>query len=554
MTHSTVWRAFLLFIAGVLVFSGASRLNARVITASPADYRALLKTLKPGDTLKLTAGNYPRLVLDGLNGAPDRWILVTGPVEGSPAVIVGNPKTNTVEILNSSYLAIEHLRIDSRGIPGAFGVSAKGGTSNRTHNIRIANNLFIGQNGGQQTVAISTKVPTWGWVIRNNTILGAGTGMYLGDSDGTQPFVNGLIEDNLVKETLGYNLQIKHQIAIPDENGIPQGPTSTIIRNNVFIRNDQRGPDGDRPNVLVGAQPESGPGSLNVHELYGNVFFRNHHEALFQGAGRVSLHDNLFTDGPFTYPAVVLRSQAGMPLKAAHVYNNTVFTSGKGIYFGSRAVVDDSVMGNLIFAVMPISGNIMNKADNIVDLPANASRYVVSPSFDLATMDFSPLPGKCRGTPLDLSLFHPDTDYTMDFDGVSKISAAGAAVFRGAYAGERQNSGWLKNERKKLRDESSEPPAVVVSADPGTGSAGSKRTVTLTGAWFTPESTLKAGDDITVESLEVLGTTKITAVLRIAVTAKPGVRNLIVSTQSGSSNAFAFRVGPGKSSTALSAK
>ena len=79
---------------------------------------------------------------------------------------------------------------------------------------------------------------------------------------------------------------------------MPTEPTSTIIRNNVFIKNDWRSPDGDRPNLLVGGFPRSGTGSQNRYEIYGNFFLHNHREALFQGSGRISLHDNIFVDGP----------------------------------------------------------------------------------------------------------------------------------------------------------------------------------------------------------------------------------------------------------------
>ena len=65
----------------------------------------------------------------------------------------------------------------------------------------------------------------------------------------------------------------------------------------MFIKNDRPSPDGDRPNVLVGAFPATGTGSLNMYEIYGNLFLHNHREALFQGSGRFTLHDNLFVDG-----------------------------------------------------------------------------------------------------------------------------------------------------------------------------------------------------------------------------------------------------------------
>ena len=67
--------------------------------------------------------------------------------------------------------------------------------------------------------------------------------------------------------------------------------------------------------------------------------------------------------------------------------------------------------------------------------------YVRAPSFDPGA-NFYPLPGKCQGPPLDLSIFRNDAGYAFDFNGASKVQAKGAVVFRGAYAGEGDNPGW----------------------------------------------------------------------------------------------------------------
>jgi hypothetical protein len=423
------------------IWSSAQPRTAEEIQANPSNYRSLLRNLKPGDTVRLVAGKYPRLPITGLHGTPDAYITITGPETGPPAIIVGGPNSNTVEILNSSYVSIADLRIDSLGIPGAFGISAKEGRRNLTHDIRIEGNVLVGQNGGQQTVGISTKTPTWGWVIRYNQILGAGTGLYLGNSDGTDPFVAGIIEHNLVKDTIGYDMEIKDQIGFLAIDGMPAEPTSTIIRDNVFIKNDQPSPDGDRPNLLVGAFPNAGPGSESLYEIYGNYFLHNPREALFQGSGRFSLHDNIFVDGPPGYAAVVVASQ-NFPLRIAHVYSNTVFTSGRGIFFGSRAIMDDAVVGNLVFASIPISGPIAHHAGNVVDSMANAAAYIASPSFLAGSMDFYPIGAKCRGAAIDLTPFHAEHAYDVDFNGASKAEAKGAIVFRGAYAGEGDNPGW----------------------------------------------------------------------------------------------------------------
>ena len=108
--------------------------------------------------------------------------------------------------------------------PSAFGISARGHEDNLTHHIRIEGNTLVGQNDGQQTDAISTKTPTWGWIIRYNRIIGAGTGIYLGESDGTQPFVGGLIEHNLIQDTIGYNCRSRIRSSIPVDSGHARRP------------------------------------------------------------------------------------------------------------------------------------------------------------------------------------------------------------------------------------------------------------------------------------------------------------------------------------------
>lgn len=409
-------------------------LTGKAVTATPSNYQSLLATLQPGDTLALAAGNYAGLYISGLHGTSSQCIAISGPSSGTPAVIQGVVGKNTVEIVNSSFLALKNLTIDSLGIDGAFGISA-GGLSNLTHNILIQGNTLVGQGASQQTDGISTKSPTWGWVIRQNKIIGAGTGIYLGNSDGTDPFVAGVIEDNLIENPIGYCMEIKYQLPWPSVPGMPTSPTSTIIRNNVFTKNDQPSPDGDRPNLLVGGFPSSGPGSSNLYEIYGNFFYHNPREALFQGSGRISFHDNVLVDGQ--YAAAVFRNQ-DLPLELAYVYNNTVYSTQDGIYFGSLASEGDAVIGNLVFAATPISGSIAHESDNVTDTFANAAHYVNSPSLTLGVMNFYPLVGQAQGTPLDLSTFATNADYALDFNRTSK----GTFTFRGAYAGAGTNPGW----------------------------------------------------------------------------------------------------------------
>ncbi len=422
---------------GVLALLHPSPAAGADKTADPTTLPSQLGGLVPGDTLHLSAGSYDHFVIDGRNGSPTEWITITGPDAGPPAVIQADlgPCCNTVEIVDSSYVVLRNLTIDGRGVDGAFGVSAKGGTGNLVHHIVIEGCTFLRHDAGQQTVAISTKTPTWGWIIRRNRIIGAGTGLYLGNSDGTSPFIGGLIEHNLVQDTIGYNMQIKWQQPRPDVPGMPTAPATTVIRHNVFIKTDRPSPDGDRPNLLIGGFPDSGPGADDRYEIYGNLFFHNPRESLLQASGRVSIHDNIFVDVAGT--AIRLQDH-DLPLKLAAVYNNTIYGAAVGVSFGSTATQGDAVVGNLIFAGTPISGQVTNSVENLTDSIANAGAYVVSPSLVLGVMDFYPLSGRCQGSALPLAQFAADADYDKDFNGTSK----GGGIFRGAYAGEGKNPGW----------------------------------------------------------------------------------------------------------------
>src|SRR5271163_4690195 len=83
--------------------------------------------------------------------------------------IVGEIGSNTGEIVDSSYVVVSNLTIDSRGIPGADGIKAPATPHPATHHIVLDNNLVVGAGANQQNDGISTKTPTWNWVISRNT-------------------------------------------------------------------------------------------------------------------------------------------------------------------------------------------------------------------------------------------------------------------------------------------------------------------------------------------------------------------------------------------------
>ena len=456
VTNGTVIdpRAALLGACLVLGAALAVPASARTLTANPnavsgqaGYYRSLASSLTPGDTLYRPAGLYAdRLNLDGLSGTANAWIVITGPASGSAAHITTTSDCcNTVQLGGNAYLALRNLTIDSAGRDAIDGINAKG---NPTHDILIENCVLVGQGAGQGTVAINTKSPAWRWTIRGNRIIEAGTGLYLGNSDGTQPFVDGVIENNLVINTIGYNMEIKNQLPYDGQawvSGLSAGPHRTIIRNNVFIKekNDWAPAQlaGDRPNVLVDPFPDTGTGSSDMYEIYGNFFYKNPNESLFQGTGRMAVHDNVFVASGAGQSAMNFADHNG-PLKLVHLYNNTVYSAaGAGVRFATAPRQGGLVLGNLIVTTgTALGGSLPSTVGNVLGSPGDGKSYFTKPSEVLGQMDFYPASNcaSCRGTALDLTPFVNQADYNLDFNRDAKAGF----LYRGAYAGQGTNPGW----------------------------------------------------------------------------------------------------------------
>ena len=418
----------------------------RVIRADPKTYLAHLRSLEPGDTLVLAPGAYdepgepPGLPIFGLHGTPGAPITITGPRSGRSAVLVGRGNYNTVRIADSSHVVVRNLEIDGRDL-GGDGVNAQG----ISHHITLENLTIRGVGGAQDVAAISTnRAPAWNWTIRANVIVGAGTGMYLGNSDGRQPFIAGVIEHNLVCDTIGYNVQIKHQLPWPGDKDLPQGRTATIIRHNVFGkgRNSSTGRMA-RPNLLVGDVPSIGPGSGNRYEIYGNLFLQNPSEALFQGEGNLALYANVFVNS--AGPAMVIRPHNGT-VRDVHIFGNTVVAAGPGVVVerGSKAS-QQNVDVNVVFADPPIVAG--SQFANVVGGYADAVRHLANPLAPPGKLDLSPRRGMVSGPMIDVGEWRSFSDWDRDFDGRPRDW-----TLRGAYARERGRPVWSPRlERKPLR-------------------------------------------------------------------------------------------------------
>ena len=397
---------------------------------NPGNYLSFLSQLIPGDTLMLAAGTYSsRLNLDDIVGTTNQPIVIMGPEGANSAIFVGNACCNTVSIERCAWLVIKNLTIDGQNIPFIDAVKAEGSSNNWAHHITLENLYITGHGATQSTVGINTKCPAWDWVIRRNRIEAAGTGIYLGNSNGEAPFVNGIVEYNLVTNTVGYNMQIKHQnVGTRNVAGITLNGKTTI-RYNVFSKAENASSGSDaRPNLLVGNFPASGDGSSDYYEIYGNFFWQNPYEGLFQGTGNIAFYNNVLVNHhPGGFGVAIFRHNNFSP-RDIYIFSNTILTNTNGIDFSQPDLAYEQIVaGNAVFAANPILDSPQSYG-NTTSTYANASSFVVNPSASLSLLDMSPLSGALQATVLDFSPFTNFQDYAVDFDGYWRNW-----TFRGAY-------------------------------------------------------------------------------------------------------------------------
>lgn len=432
--------AFQLII--VMCLSGAP-LQARFIPATTADYTSFLPTLLPGDTLALAAGTYTRdLVLRNLNGTESDPIVIMGSPQLYTTVFAARSCCNTVSITMCSYLVIKNLELSGGGLE-VDAVKGEGTAGNWAHHITLEYLNIVGYGADQQLVGISTKCHAWNWTIRKNRIIGAGTGLYLGNSDGDKPFVNGLIEYNLVMNTVGYNMEIKHQLdGVRETFAGTAVEGKTIIRHNVFSKAENASTGGSaRPNVLLGAFTSNGPGASDVYEVYGNFFYQNPVEALLQATGNLALYANVFVNlsDPPGFRAVSVTSHNGFRPRNMWIFHNTVWalnSSGGIRLYNADPMYRQYVHANAVFAVQAISG-FTDTLDNMTGAFSEASTAVLTPVSQLAILNLYPRENKLIGNPISSVLFSGFTESDRDFNGDVYDWR-----FRGAYSGCCANPGW----------------------------------------------------------------------------------------------------------------
>lgn len=428
---------FRIAIATCLAIGFTCAASARVVDADPSNYLDRVRSLAPGDTLQLAAGVYrgtaetSGLPVYNLHGTADAPIVISGPATGAKATFVGTANHNTIRIANASYVTIRRLEIDGQD-RGGDGVNGQG----VSHHITLEDLSIRGVGDDQGTVGISTnRAPAWNWTIRRCTIVGAGTGMYLGNSDGRNPFVAGVIEHNLIRDTIGYNLQIKHQLPWPEQLDLPKSRTTTMLRHNVFSKrlNGARGPMA-RPSVLIGDVPQRGPGSTNGYEIYGNYFFQNPAEALLQAEGNVAIYANVLVNEQGA--GIAIQRHNGH-VREVRIFGNTIVAAGTGIAIVAEPSHEErQVVANLVYATVPVVAE--HQEANLLGGYGDAARDLVRPHAEDGSVDVRPKRNAAAGPRLDMRETASFTDADRDFDGRVRDWRT-----RGAYSSGDAKPRWL---------------------------------------------------------------------------------------------------------------
>jgi hypothetical protein len=239
-----------------------------------------------------------------------------------------------------------------------------------------------------------------------------------------------VIEGNVIIDTIGYNIQVKHQNSREEIPGVTKA--TTIIRHNVFVKSkwyEQN--DGARPNLLVGHAPMSGVGADDQFLIYGNFFWKNPKEALFQGEGHVAFFDNVCVNPDAA--GVVIHPHNGKP-KTVAIFNNTIVTKGAALSVGGcEPGFPQFVIGNALFGAAHGPG----MADNITGTYETAAQFLNNPTGGPGELNCFPLAGKLHSSPMDTAKFKDYLENNLDFNGSTQDG-----TWRGAYAGEGKNPGW----------------------------------------------------------------------------------------------------------------
>jgi hypothetical protein len=400
--------------------------------ATPGNYQSFLKKLLPGDILTFGEGEYKfNLLLDDIHGEEGAMITLQG-IEGK-TIFVASSDENTINFINCSYIHLKNFKLDGKHVQVDAIKMKQGGYC---HHLIIENNHIYNYDVDQQQNGISSKGTVWDISIIGNIIDGSGTGLYLGNSDGSAPFIGGLIEKNVVLNTIGYNMEIKHQLARNESPEIPSN-AKTIIRHNVFSKQKKGAGKsvGNRPNVLVGHFPLTGKGKDDEYLIYNNFFYENcMNESLFQGEGNIAFYNNVLVNSQGD--GIHIQKHNDKPRNIKVFFNTIVAkTGGLRISSGDNGFTQ-TALGNLVFSNDEISAPVSK--GNLKFSYDAAKENLLKPYDEIGTLNLFPLPNKAKAEKIEFEPFSKYPDAKFDFNGVVR-----SGIFRGAFEGSGMPFRWL---------------------------------------------------------------------------------------------------------------
>jgi hypothetical protein len=140
--------------------------------------------------------------------------------------------------------------------------------------------------------------------------------------------------------------------------------------------------------VLVGHFPREGRGAEDNYAVYGNFFYQNRHEALFQGEGNVALYANVFVnehgDG------VRIQPHNDVPRRIVIAFN-TVLARDAGIVVTPKEgvpLLQQEVFANAVFAGVPFATD--QESRNVEAPLESAPSYLTRPLSPLGELDLHP--------------------------------------------------------------------------------------------------------------------------------------------------------------------
>ena len=137
--------------------------------------------------------------------------------------------------------------------------------------------------------------------------------------------------------------------------------------------------------MLVGHWPLTGRGANDQYLIYGNFFYQNPHESLFQGEGNIALYNNLFVNH---FGDAIRIQPHNETTRTISVFYNTVIAKGSGITLVRREhdpMYPQFVTANIVFAGSPVRGTSFEK--NLTGELDEARKYLTRPFAPLGEMN-----------------------------------------------------------------------------------------------------------------------------------------------------------------------